>query len=122
MGFEQQDVMNGNFNQLIDDILLAKLCNMNFLRLTQRPVQEEIYDYCDRLGIMIQTDLPLFGVMRKTKFAEGVRQAEEMEKLVRSHPCCIVDTFINEPFANGRDEPHRHMTRDEMEDFLRRVN
>lgn len=79
MGFEQQDVMNGNFNQLIDDILLAKLCNMNFLRLTQRPVQEEIYDYCDRLGIMIQTDLPLFGVMRKTKFAEGVRQAEEME-------------------------------------------
>ncbi len=118
MGFEQQDVMNGNFNQLIDDILLAKLCNMNFLRLTQRPVQEEIYDYCDRLGIMIQTDLPLFGVMRKTKFAEGVRQAEEMEKLVRSHPCCIVDTFINEPFANGRDEPHRHMTRDEMEDFF----
>lgn len=25
--------------QLIDDILLAKLCNMNYLRLTQRPVQ-----------------------------------------------------------------------------------
>lgn len=37
MGFEQQDVLRGDLPQLIDDILLAKLCNMNFLRLTQRP-------------------------------------------------------------------------------------
>ncbi len=118
MGFEQQDVMRGDYKQLIDDILLAKICRMNFLRITQRPVQEEIYDYCDRLGMLVQTDLPLFGVMRRTKFAEGVRQAEEMERLVRSHPSCILDTFINEPFANGREEPHRHMTRPELEAFF----
>ena len=118
MGFEQQDVMRGDFNQLTDDILLAKICNMNFLRITQRPVQEEIYDYCDMLGLMVQSDLPLFGVMRKNKFAEGVRQAEEMERLVRSHACVIVDTFINEPFADGRGEPHRHMTRPEMQSFF----
>ena len=118
MGFEQQDVMRGDFNQLTDDILLAKICNMNFLRITQRPVQEEIYDYCDMLGLMVQSDLPLFGVMRKNKFAEGVRQAEEMERLVRSHACVIVDTFINEPFADGRGEPHRHMTRPEMQAFF----
>ena len=118
MGFEQQDVMRGDFNQLADDILLAKICNMNFLRITQRPVQEEIYDYCDMLGLMVQSDLPLFGVMRKNKFAEGVRQAEEMERLVRSHACVIVDTFINEPFADGRGEPHRHMTRPEMQSFF----
>lgn len=30
MGFEQQDVLRGDLPQLIDDILLAKLCNMNF--------------------------------------------------------------------------------------------
>lgn len=118
MGFEQQDVMNGDIDRLIDDILLAKICNMNFLRITQRPVQSEIYDYCDRLGLMVQTDLPLFGVMRNTKFAEGVRQAEEMEKHIRSHPCCIQSTFINEPFANGNGEPHRNMSRDEMEAFF----
>lgn len=118
MGFEQQDVMHGEYQQLIDDILLAKICHMNFWRITQRPVQEEIYEYCDKLGLLVQTDLPLFGVMRKTKFAEGVRQAEEMERLVRSHPCCILDTFINEPFANGKGEPHRHMTRTEMQAFF----
>lgn len=118
MGFEQQDVMKGDFNRLIDDILLAKICNMNFWRITQRPVQEEVYDYCDMLGLMVQTDLPLFGVMRKTKFAEGVRQAEEMERLVRSHPSCVVDSFINEPFKEARGGLHRHMSRSELEIFF----
>ena len=119
MGFEQQDVINGNIEQLIDDILLAKLCNMNFLRLTQRPVQNEIYEYCDRLGLMTQTDLPLFGCMRRTKVAEGVRQAEEMERLVRKHPCNIIISYINEPFPNANNEPHRHLIRDELENFFK---
>jgi len=127
MGFEQQDVLRGDFNQLIDDILLAKLCNFNFFRLTQRPVQNEVYDYCDMLGLMTQTDLPLFAVMRKNKFSEGVRQAEEMACLVRKHPCNVVISYINEPFLNvddaeegneGRGEPHRHLTRDELESFF----
>ena len=114
MGFEQQDVMRGDFDQLIDDILLAKLCNMNFLRLTQRPVQHEIYDYCDMLGLMIQTDLPLFGTVRINQYCEVLRQAEEMERLIRSHPCCILATYINEPFPNSANMPHRMITRDAM--------
>ncbi len=118
MGYEQQDVLRGDMDQLLDDMLLAKLCNMNFLRITQRPVQDEIYDICDKLGLMIQTDLPLFGCMRRTAFCEGVRQAEEMEKMVRSHPCNVVVTYINEPFPNANNEPHRHLLRDELEDFF----
>ena len=118
MGFEQQDVLNKDFDQLIDDILLAKICNMNFLRLTQRPVQDEVYKYCDMLGLMTQTDLPLFGCMRRTKFCEGVRQAEEMEKMVRSHPCNIIISYINEPFPNAHNQPHRHLERNELEQFF----
>ena len=118
MGFEQQDVLRGDIEQLIDDMLLAKLCNMNFLRLTQRPVQDEIYDVCDKIGLMTQTDLPLFGCMRRPAFCEGVRQAEEMERMVRSHPCNVVVTYINEPFTNANNEPHRHLIRDELEDFF----
>jgi len=118
MGFEQQDVLRGDFEQLIDDILLAKLCNMNFLRLTQRPVQEAVYDYCDMLGLMTQTDLPLFGCMRRNKVAEGIRQAEEMERIVRAHPCNVVVSYINEPFPNANNAPHRHLERHEMEDFF----
>lgn len=118
MGFEQQDVLHGNYAQLIDDILLAKLCNMNFLRLTQRPVQQAVYEYCDRLGMLLQTDLPLFGVMRRTKVCEGIRQAEEMERHIRSHPSAILVSYINEPFPNANNEPHRHLTRTELLQFF----
>ena len=118
MGFEQQDVFKKDFQQLIDDILLAKICNMNFLRLTQRPVQSEVYEYCDRLGLMTQSDLPLFGCMRYNKFAEGVRQVEEMERIVRSHVCNVMISYINEPFPNASGRPHRHLTRPEMQAFF----
>ncbi len=119
MGFEQQDVMRRDWDQLIDDILLAKLCNMNFWRLTQRPVQAEVYEYCDRLGLLTQTDLPLFARMRRSQFAEGVRQAGEMERLVRSHPCNIMVTYINEPFPTAWGlELWRHLEHAELESFF----
>ncbi len=118
MGFEQQDVLRKDFDQLIDDILLAKLCNMNFLRITQRPVQDEVYEYCDKLGLMVQTDLPLFGCMRRTRVPEGIRQCEEMERMIRNHPCCIVVSYINEPFPNASNKPHRHLKRTELEQFF----
>jgi hypothetical protein len=118
MGFEQQDVFRKDFHQLVDDILLAKICNMNFLRLTQRPVQPEVYQYCDRLGLLTQTDLPLFGCLRYNKFAEAIRQAEEMERLVRGHACNIMITYINEPFPNASGKPHRHLTRPDLQAFF----
>lgn len=118
MGFEQQDVMHADWDQLVDDILLAKICRMNFLRLTQRPVQPEVYDYCDRLGLLTQTDLPLFGVLRCNQFSEAARQAGEMERLVRNHPCNIMVTYINEPFPGGQGKLHRHLARLELERFF----
>ncbi|MBQ3553160.1 MAG: glycoside hydrolase family 2 [Clostridia bacterium] len=126
MGFEQQDVMRGDFKQLIDDILLAKVCHMNFWRLTQRPVQDEVYQYCDMLGLMTQTDLPLFSVMRRNKVCEALRQTEEMIRMVRKHPCNVSISYINEPHFNedhldngkGRAEPHRHLVREELESFF----
>ncbi|MBS3733773.1 MAG: glycoside hydrolase family 2 [Phycisphaerae bacterium] len=120
MGHLQQCVARGDYEQLRDDILLAKLCNMDYLRITQRPVQPEIYEYCDRLGLMTQTDLPLFGCLRRNQFCEGVRQAEEMERLVRAHPCNIMVSYVNEPFPVGVNvnKPHRQLTRDELEAFF----
>lgn len=118
MGYEQQDVLRGDADMLLYDMLMAKACNMNFLRLTQRPVQKEIYELCDCIGLMLQTDLPLFTVMRRTKFAEGIRQAEEMERLIRPHASSILISYMNEPMANGGNRPHRHLVRDEMEAFF----
>ncbi len=120
MGYMQQDVMKADWDQLIDDILLAKVCHMNFLRLTQRPVQAEIYAYCDQLGLMLQTDLPLFGSLRPNQFLEGVKQANEMERFVRNHPSNIMVTYINERFPNAEGKPHRNMaTSEEYEKFFK---
>lgn len=118
MGFEQQDVMAGDDEQLIDDILLGKLCNMNFWRITQRPVQQKVYDFCDRLGLMVQTDLPLFGCLRRHQFCEAVRQAEEMERHIRRHACCVLVTYINEPFPNASNLPSMNLERSELEKFF----
>lgn len=118
MGHLQQCVMQRDWKQLADDILLAKIAHLNFFRLTQRPVQPEIYDYCDRLGLMTQTDLPLFGCLPRNKFHEAVRQAGEMETLIRSHPCNVLVSYINEPFPNAREQPERYLFRDELEAFF----
>jgi len=122
MGHMQQCVIRSDWEQLRDDILLAKICHMNFFRLTQRPVQREIYEMCDRLGIMTQTDLPLFGVLRRNQFCEAIRQAEEMERLVRSHPCNVVVSYINEPFPDAQGRPHRFVLRPELESFFAAAN
>lgn len=119
MGHEQQCVMKKDWEQLIDDILLAKISNMNFLRLTQRPVQPEVYAFCDKLGLMTQTDLPLFGMLRRSQFCEAIKQVEEMERLVRSHPCNVIISYINEPFPNAGNKPHLNLTRDELMDFFK---
>ncbi len=119
MGFEQQDVIRGDSAQLTSDLIMALACNMNFLRITQRPVQEEIYDRMDRLGLMAQTDLPLFGALRRGKLMEAVREAGEMERLIRRHPACIMVSYINEPAPDLKGTPHRFASREELNVFFR---
>lgn len=131
MGHLQQCVMQKDWDTLVDDILIAKLCNMNYYRVTQRPVQREIYDYFDMLGMMHQCDLPLFSFMRRPQFAEGVRQCVELEHLIRNHPSSVMVTLINEPMSIRKTEDpkskgsvrsvtkgHRHLMRDELEAFF----
>lgn len=115
MGNFERCIMQGDMDQLRDDILLAKLTRLNFIRLTQRPIHREFYDYCDRLGMMIQTDLPLFSTVRKNQFAETARQAGRMESHVRSHPSNVMVSFMNEPRPAAASKPHRFIDRPEME-------
>ncbi|MFW5980744.1 MAG: glycosyl hydrolase 2 galactose-binding domain-containing protein [Halanaerobiaceae bacterium] len=120
MGHLQRCVMEDDYEQLIDDILIAKIANMNYYRFTQRPVQEEIYKFCDMLGMMNQTDLPLFGYMRRNQFTEAIKQAGEMEKLIRSHPSAIMITYINEPFSvSKKNRGHRFLYRTELNNLFK---
>ena len=82
----QRLVFLKDYPRLLKDYLLAKVGNINFLRITQRPVQWEVYELCDRLGLLVQTDFPAFGRMRRNTLAEALKQVQEMEHLIRSHP------------------------------------
>lgn len=104
MGFLQKSVKNENWNQLIDDMLLIKLSHMNFIRTTQRTLSKEVYEYADKLGILIQSDLPLFAYVNQKQYAETIKQAEGAERLLRNHPSAIILTYINEPMAEVK--PH----------------
>ncbi len=116
MGFLQLDVQRGDDEQLVDDILICRMANMNFLRITQRPIQRRAYEAMDALGLMHQCDLPLFGLMRRGTEAELVKQAGEMERHVRRHPSCIMASIINEPSPYAwSQQRHRTLFRHEME-------
>ena len=119
MGHLQQCLMRGDMNQLVDDIFIAKLAHLNFFRVTQRPVPSEIYDVFDRLGMLHQCDLPLFGVLRRNQFTEALRQTAEMERMVRAHPSAVIVSFINEATSVVKHHKgHRHLFRDELERFF----
>jgi hypothetical protein len=119
MGNFEVPVMKGDSEQLIEDVLIGKLAHMNFFRLTQSPVQPEVYDVCDRLGMLVQTDLPLFGYLRRPQLEEAIREAGEMEKLVRNHPSNIMISYINEPSSADRaGKVHRDLSRAELELFF----
>lgn len=117
-GREQRMVFLKDFDRLLEDYMLAKVGNINYIRITQRPVQPEVYDMCDKLGLLIQTDFPAFGCMRRNTLAEALKQMQEMEHLIRSHPCCIMVSYINERAPFGQSKPHRCVERHEIEAFF----
>ena len=119
MGHLPLCVMRGDFEQLIDDILTAKVANLNFYRMTQRPVHDEIYTYFDMLGMLCQSDFPLFSYLKPSAVGEALKQVREMELHTRSHPSVIVETFCNETLdktAWGKEQ--YNLSRYEIEKFF----
>ena len=88
--------MEDDYEQLIDDILTAKVAHLNFYRFTQRPVLDDIYTYFDMLGMLCQTDFPCFLFLRESIVGEAFSEVVEMEHLTRNHPCVIIESFCNE--------------------------
>jgi hypothetical protein len=120
MGNYQLDVLRRDWPRLVDDILLAKLTHMNFIRCTQTVMPPEFYDYCDRLGLLAQSDLPLFSKLSAKKATEAIKQAGEMARVVRAHPCNCVVSFFNEPDRGDGTGGHAFaLTRPQVEEFFK---
>lgn len=119
MGHLPLCVIRGDYDQLIDDILIAKVAGLNFYRMTQRPVFDEIYTYFDMLGMLCQSDFPLFSYLKPSAVGEALKQVREMELLTRNHPSVIVETFCNETLdktAWGKEQ--YNLSRFDIEKFF----
>lgn len=119
MGHLPRAVMENNDEQLLDDIVIAKVANMNFYRMTQRPVFKKIYDYFDMSGMLCQSDFPLFSYLKPNLVGEALKQVQEMELLTRNHPSVVVETFCNETLDKtcwGHEQ--YNLSRRELEKFF----
>ncbi len=93
------------------DVLLAKECNMNFIRTSHYPPSEAFLDYCDAYGIYVEdeTAVCFVGSHRTEAYrATGASQSsdeftqrylsqlEEMVQNHRNHPSVVIWSIGNE--------------------------
>ncbi len=107
----------------LKDVLLAKECNMNFIRTSHYPPSETFLDYCDEYGIYVEDETAICfvgshrtEVYRATGASENdpeftaryLSQLEEMVQNHRNHPSVIIWSIGNEnKFGNNFVEEYK---------------
>jgi beta-glucuronidase len=92
-----------------DDITLIQELNANFVRTAHYPHTARFLDLCDRKGILVQTEIPLYQVgwgvrslraaQKSRLYHEASRQLIEMIERDRNHPCVVMWSVGNECFT-----------------------
>lgn len=81
--------------------------NLNFLRLAHYPHPKEVYDWCDRLGIIVQTEGPCVNKMQSTMptayFNNLTKQYTEMVQQHFNHPSILFWGLSNETTTDDKD-------------------
>lgn len=79
----------------------------NFLRLAHYPHPKEVYDRCDQLGIIVQTEGPCVNKMQSTMpeeyFTHLETQYQDMIEQHMNHPCIIFWGLSNETTTDDKD-------------------
>jgi len=80
---------------------------LNFLRLAHYPHPKEVYDRCDQLGIIVQTEGPCVNKMQSTMpadyFTHLETQYQDMIEQHMNHPCIIFWGLSNETTTDDKD-------------------
>jgi beta-galactosidase len=81
-----------------DAEILKHEFNCNTVRCSHYPQTEAFLDACDELGLMVWEEIPGWGYIGDDAWkAQAVRNAEDMIRRDRNHPCVIVwGTRVNE--------------------------
>ena len=91
--------MNNDFN-IIQDL------GCNFIRLAHYPHPKEIYDHCDELGIIVQTEMPWVGNANSTQpddyYIHLSGQCIDMVMQHYNHPCIVFWGLSNETTTDDK--------------------
>ncbi len=114
----------------LKDVLLAKECNMNFIRTSHYPPSEQFLKYCDEYGIYVEdeTSVCFVGSHRTEAYREtGASQSEpefteiylsQLEEMVqnhRNHPSVIIWSIGNEnTFGDNFVESYKWMKKNDL--------
>ena len=105
------DDLAGKANALNDadydqefDIIEELGCN--FIRLAHYPHPKEVYDRCDELGIIVQTEVPCVNKLQSTMpedyYTHLTTQYRDMVEQHFNHPCILFWGLSNETSTDNK--------------------
>lgn len=95
------DALNGRTlypGEAEEDVKLYKAANMNYARPAVYPANIEFLDACDKYGLYVQCECPVWNSGTPEMTPIYLRQTSEMVEAYRSHPSIIMWTLANETF------------------------
>lgn len=106
------DDIDGKANALNDadynqTFSIIQELNCNFLRLAHYPHPKEVYDRCDQLGIIVQTEGPCVNKMQSTMptqyYEHLTTQYTDMVNQHYNHPCILFWGLSNETTTDDKE-------------------
>ena len=94
-------------DDIANDFAIIQELGCNFLRLAHYPHPKEVYDWCDRLGIIVQTEVPCVNKLQSTLpqdyYDHLYIQYEDMVRQHFNHPCIVFWGLSNETVKDDAD-------------------
>ena len=110
-GVCMHDDVEGKANALTDsdydkEFAIIRELGCNFIRLAHYPHPKEVYDRCDQLGIVVQTEVPCVNKLQSTLpedyYTHLTTQYIEMVEQHFNHPCIMFWGLSNETTTDDK--------------------
>ena len=111
-GVCMHDDVEGKANALTDsdynqEFAIIHELGCNFIRLAHYPHPKEVYDRCDQLGIVVQTEVPCVNKLQSTLpedyYTHLTTQYIDMVEQHFNHPCIMFWGLSNETTTDNKD-------------------
>ena len=96
-----------NATDYTQEFAIIQELGCNFIRLAHYPHPKEVYDWCDQLGIIVQTEVPCVNKLQSTMpedyYTHLETQYRDMVEQHFNHPCICFWGLSNETSTDNKD-------------------